>query len=231
MKAVSFFSAKGGTGKTTFNMLFASYLHYSLGKRVLYLDFDGPEYNAYFTRLRELPDDGDKPAASAFYPIEQVKERSVQSIRALADRLNNLSGYLDYVMMDFAGSFEPTDPVVQLAKARVLNHIVIPMEIDRMILSSAKSLAKAFSMMGQKPLLFYNRVSASDAPGLFEDLDSMFESTGLSVSKHRIKAAKAMTRESNSSKTFLRSSVCFPKAVQKNNPAIIGLFDEIIALD
>ena len=37
MQVISFFSAKGGTGKTTFNMLFASYLKYVLGKRVIAL--------------------------------------------------------------------------------------------------------------------------------------------------------------------------------------------------
>ena len=35
MFVLSFFSAKGGTGKTTFNMSMASYLRYSLGRRVL----------------------------------------------------------------------------------------------------------------------------------------------------------------------------------------------------
>ncbi|MBR5399970.1 MAG: ParA family protein, partial [Bacteroidales bacterium] len=35
MKVISFFSAKGGTGKTTFNVLLASYIKYRLGKRVM----------------------------------------------------------------------------------------------------------------------------------------------------------------------------------------------------
>ena len=54
MRIVSFYSAKGGTGKTTFNLLFASYLRYRLGLRVLFLDFDGPEFNVYFVRQREF---------------------------------------------------------------------------------------------------------------------------------------------------------------------------------
>ena len=32
MKVISFFSAEGGTGKTTFNVLLASYIKYRLGK-------------------------------------------------------------------------------------------------------------------------------------------------------------------------------------------------------
>lgn len=74
MRIVSFFSARGGgTGKTTFNLLFASYLRYRLGLRALFLDFDGPEFNAYFVRQRELEHfDGDK---EGLYPIESVEGR------------------------------------------------------------------------------------------------------------------------------------------------------------
>ena len=54
MIVVSFFSAKGGTGKTTFNMSMASFLKYHLGKAVIMLDADTPEYNLYNSRVREL---------------------------------------------------------------------------------------------------------------------------------------------------------------------------------
>ena len=54
MTVVSFFSAKGGTGKTTFNMSMASFLKYNLGKEVIVLDADTPEYNLYNSRVREL---------------------------------------------------------------------------------------------------------------------------------------------------------------------------------
>ena len=49
MIVVSFFSAKGGTGKTTFNMSMASFLKYHLGKAVIVLDADTPEYNLNWT--------------------------------------------------------------------------------------------------------------------------------------------------------------------------------------
>lgn len=77
MRIVSFYSAKGGTGKTTFNLLFASYLRYRLGLRVLFLDFDGPEFNAYFVRQRELEHfDGDR---EGLYPIEYVERCRIKS--------------------------------------------------------------------------------------------------------------------------------------------------------
>ena len=54
MKVISFFSAKGGTGKTTFNVLLASYIKYRLCKRVMVLDFDFPEFNLAHMRERDL---------------------------------------------------------------------------------------------------------------------------------------------------------------------------------
>ena len=53
MFVLSFFSAKGGTGKTTFNMSMASYLQYVMGRRVLLLDADPPEHSLYNSRERE----------------------------------------------------------------------------------------------------------------------------------------------------------------------------------
>ena len=58
MQVITFFSAKGGTCKTTMNMMFASFLKYHLGKRVLLLDFDSPEFNLSNVRRRDLRGSG-----------------------------------------------------------------------------------------------------------------------------------------------------------------------------
>ncbi|MEF9986696.1 MAG: ParA family protein, partial [Bacteroidales bacterium] len=50
----TFFSEKGGSGKTTFNILLASYLAYIEGKNVLYIDTDSPNFHAEGVRLREI---------------------------------------------------------------------------------------------------------------------------------------------------------------------------------
>ena len=51
---LTFFTVRGGSGKTVLSAAFASYASYILGKRTMILDFDGPEYNLYNMRLREL---------------------------------------------------------------------------------------------------------------------------------------------------------------------------------
>ena len=42
MKSVSFFSSKGGVGKSIHTIMFASYLSYVKGKKVLVADLDHP---------------------------------------------------------------------------------------------------------------------------------------------------------------------------------------------
>ena len=54
MKRITFFNEKGGTGKTTFNALFASWLAYEKGKRVFVQDFDYPNYQLLNIRKNEV---------------------------------------------------------------------------------------------------------------------------------------------------------------------------------
>ncbi|MBQ0086448.1 MAG: ParA family protein [Bacteroidales bacterium] len=231
MEVVSFFSAKGGTGKTTFNLLFASYLSYICKKRVLMLDFDGPEYNALLTRKRELAVNKDVDEKE-LYPLEMVNDRSINSVNSLAKRLDALKEHIDYVIMDFGGSFEPTDAVCQMAKAKVLDTVVIPVEMDGMAISSAKSLAKVFQSFGQRTILFFNKVHGKEKPELYEALDEWFAKNDLNISKNRVKMAISLKRDSDSDGMFLRSSICFPKKdIKAINPAIINLFDEVVGYE
>ena len=45
---------KGGVGKSTFTVLLACYLHYTLQRDVLVIDCDYPQWSIYNQRSREL---------------------------------------------------------------------------------------------------------------------------------------------------------------------------------
>lgn len=77
MKVISFFSAKGGTGKTTFNVLLASYIKYRLDKRVMVLDFDYPEYNLSYMR-RRAGEDGPPGAGRSLRRVLHIHCRTVR---------------------------------------------------------------------------------------------------------------------------------------------------------
>ena len=232
MRTISFFSAKGGTGKTTFNMLLASWLKYEKGLRTAVLDFDSPEFNLSYTRKRELKylqDKGLTPDEKQLYPILEIEDyESKKSLQVVRNLMIDAAGSLDVLILDFGGSFNDGDPVLDLVQAGLVDLIVIPLEMDGMILSSGKSLASVLEQLGQKTLLFFNKVHGKEKPQLYIELERWLVEDGLTVSTHRIKNTVKLRRDADNGSNFLRSTVSFPcKEMQEINPELIQLFEEV----
>ena len=232
MRTISFFSAKGGTGKTTFNMLLTSWLKYEKGLRTAVLDFDSPEFNLSYTRKRELKylqDKGLTPDEKQLYPILEIEDyESRKSLQVVRNLMIDAAGSLDVLILDFGGSFNDGDPVLDLVQAGLVDLIVIPLEMDGMILSSGKSLASVLEQLGQKTLLFFNKVHGKEKPQLYIELERWLVEDGLTVSTHRIKNTVKLRRDADNGSNFLRSTVSFPcKEMQEINPELIQLFEEV----
>ena len=234
MIVVSFFSAKGGTGKTTFNMSMASFLKYHLGKAVIVLDADTPEYNLYNSRVRELDYKRKNGGIdeSALYPVWKVLDVTPEGIESLAGKLDALRGSVDYVLIDFPGSCVKDDAIWTFARRGVLNLVVIPVDMDPMVLASALQLAEIFTHTGQKVLLFFNKVHGKIPSEKYDAVAELFRSRGCRMSECRIKNALAMSRDAESGSNYLRSTICFPeKTVRDLNPQLIDLFKEVIGYE
>lgn len=234
MIVVSFFSAKGGTGKTTFNMSMASFLKYHLGKAVIVLDADTPEYNLYNSRVRELDYKRKNGGIdeSALYPVWKVLDVTPEGIESLAGKLDALRGSVDYVLIDFPGSCVKDDAIWTFARRGVLNLVVIPVDMDPMVLASALQLAEIFTHTGQKVLLFFNKVHGKIPSEKYDAVAELFRSRGFRMSECRIKNALAMSRDAESGSNYLRSTICFPeKTVRDLNPQLIDLFKEVIGYE
>ena len=232
MRTISFFSAKGGTGKTTFNMLLTSWLKYEKGLRAAVLDFDSPEFNLSYTRKRELKylqNKGQAPDEKQLYPILEIEDyESRKSLQVVRNLMIDAAGSLDVLILDFGGSFNDGDPVLDLVQAGLVDLIVIPLEMDGMILSSGKSLACVLEQLGQKTLLFFNKVHGKEKPQLYVELERWLAEDGLTVSTHRIKNTVKLRRDADNGSNFLRSTVSFPcKEMQEINPQLIQLFEEV----
>lgn len=233
MQVISFFSAKGGTGKTTFNMLFASYLKYVLGKRVIALDFDAPENNFASTRDREVDSLLEKdPEADvkSFYPVRQIKSTSQAGIRKAIQELRELDGKYDYVIVDAPGSMSEAEATSLLLVADVLDLAVIPTDVDGMSIASSYSLGCACQTQGLPFFIFYNRVVWQEKKDLYEAFTQFFEEGGMTVSAHRIRSTVKLRRDSDSAASYLRSSIRFPeKEIRACVPELIDLFEEVLA--
>ena len=231
MIVVSFFSAKGGTGKTTFNMSMASFLKYHLGKAVIVLDADTPEYNLYNSRVRELDYKRKNGGIdeSALYPVWKVLDVTPEGIESLAGKLDALRGSVDYVLIDFPGSCVKDDAIWTFARRGVLDLVV---DMDPMVLASALQLAEIFTHTGQKVLLFFNKVHGKIPSEKYDAVAELFRSRGFRMSECRIKNALAMSRDAESGSNYLRSTICFPeKTVRDLNPQLIDLFKEVIGYE
>lgn len=230
MKVISFFTAKGGTGKTTFNVLLASYIKYRLGKRVMVLDFDYPEHNLSYMRrrdLRYLEREGIHYSEEDFFPIESIDKMSAQELDDISRSFRDLSD-VDYLILDFPGSFAADDPVTQLMAEGYIDLMVIPVELDPMIIASMLSLSRILMDFGQRTLLFFNRVYGREPKEAYGRVREWFAEEGSVISEHYVKQSTSLKKEMDE-KSHIRSTVNFPIAyANRNNPGITKLFDEVL---
>ena len=232
MQVISFFSAKGGSGKTTFNMLLASYLKYIKGKRVKVLDFDAPEYNFSSTREREL--DGKMQEDSSFdarslYPIQKVTDLTRENVQKEISHIEGLAVNYDYLIVDCPGSLMEYDVFFQMMLADKLSLVVIPTDLDGMSLSSCYSLGEICKKMGQRFMLFFNKVYGKEKKAMYEEFEAFFAEGGRNVSPYLIKNTVKMRRDADGEAAFLRSSICFPeKQIKAAVPELINLLEEVL---
>lgn len=232
MQIISFFSAKGGTGKSTFNMLLASYLKYILGKRVMVLDLDAPGYNLTSTREREADGLMQEDASfeqSSLYPIRKVEDLTRAHIKEEIAAIKTLEADYDYLIIDCPGSLVKTDASFQILAAGVFSLIVIPMDIDGMSIASSYSLGEVCKSLGQPFMLFFNKVYWQEKKELYAQYEGLFVEGGMKVSAHRVKNSVKLRRDADGPAAFMRSSICFPmKEVKATVPEIIELFEEVL---
>lgn len=227
MKVYTVFNVKGGTGKTTFNVLLASYLQYEKGEETMLIDLDAPLFNANHIRNTELSRTSSDDNA---YRVESLKIKDKSDALQIARNLERLAGSVRNVVIDFPGSLESDDAIVAFLRQKVIDKVIIPIETDSMILGASLALANTLRRMKQDVCIFLNKVSHKEQQGLYADAVAEFEKDGFKVSPHRVMNTVRFKRNKGEFK-FLRSSVCFPKKqILKNSPGLIDLFEEITSV-
>ena len=247
MKTFTFFNRKGGTGKTTLLILFASYLRYFLGLKVKVLDAQSPEYQfAFFRELdrKNAAKEGSflsnflkRRESLAPYPIEKVgksvNEYSGDDIRRLAWKINEeiKRDEYDFMLIDFPGGYSKNTLIACLVQNQLLDGIYIPFSTDVQESSDAFQLGRNFKDMGLPCRLLWYRLQEAylkEKAYAIDESDRKITSYGLEVSKFRIKSFNKAT-EASDVRCFVRNTLCWPERyVKMVCPELISLFDEIV---
>ena len=143
-------SQKGGVGKSTFTILLASWLHYALGRDVLVVDCDAPQWSIVAQRERELDvlERNDryklmmvrlfKRTGRKIWPV--VRSTPEEGLQAAHAYLAAGDREADFVLLDLPGTVAAPGIFRLLAR---LDHLFIPLKADKLVLESALSFARA----------------------------------------------------------------------------------------
>lgn len=175
MIILTFFSEKGGVGKSSFTILFASWLQKNFGVKVGVADFN-ERIAAYrreeISRREKLRKDN--PDIPPFdqenaWPIVTVRPGDIMALKKAGNQKPNATwlqkqirpgGPLanrDIVLCDFPGSLSGME-FLDVAGLKMLNLIVIPTEMDAM---TEKSTRKLHKILGDnyKHCVFLNKAN------------------------------------------------------------------------
>ena len=244
MVRVSIYNEKGGVGKTTVTALLASYLAYVHGESVCVADFDYPSYHFMELRRSELAilEDPKSPLAGWLRANPRdVPPYDVLTVPAGPSGVyypttvfpfleNVMAGGYSYVLLDFPGRFTFDEPVSYVAANGYLDYVAVPMDTDSQSRRSALVVADAMRRQGVPLVLFWNRVSVSEAKGdgsRFRRGAEPFLSRGLPVMDEVLRDIRKISRDP-SEMSFVRSTLCFPvRYVNKWSPAIIPFLEAL----
>lgn len=158
MKTISFFSEKGGVGKSSFTMLYASWLKYRHGVKVGVADFNNRISNyrdnelQNIRRAREKNPDAKFPDTSPLstWPIARATAKEIEDIRREGSMCPN-SEWLNQqltrgdlcdeqvIICDFPGSLSGNE-FIEVVGMGLLGLVVLPTEKEQMTLTSTLRL-------------------------------------------------------------------------------------------
>ena len=251
MKAFSFFSGKGGVGKTTLSIMFASFLAYCRNLKVLLIDMEKPDGCILPFRkgdIQQLQTAGaplynyaqayPMPCPSNYFNIEEyglaIGEYSKQKVIEFVCDLKKVKekGNWDVMILDFPARYGDNLPVHILAKEGLLDAVYVPTGLEQQERRSACIASMGLASCGVKTKIVWNDVDADIVKrgkplALAEQVTAFLQEYGVTYSPVRIKHFRKAT-QTTEDQCFVRSTVCWPdKYVRLWCPELITLFEEI----
>lgn len=223
---IAFSTQKGGVGKTTLNVIAASYLHYMKNYTVGIVDCDFPQYSVQEMRERDIKQIEENPyyamlAEKQFtalnkniYPVET--STVTEALVTANEMMNSYETTFDIIFFDLPGTLNTPGFIETVSQ---MDYIISPITADRMVLESTLSFAQAFNNFYLKPglaatkglFLLWNMVDLREHSELYAEYTEAIEKDmGLTILNTRLPDAKRFRKElSAQNKAIFRSTV-FP---------------------
>lgn len=213
MKTISFFSEKEGSCKTSFSIMYASWLKYRYGVSVAVIDFNNrirfyreSEIREREIFIKEHPEAGAQPLDTrTAWPIINAYTRDIEPYRGVAKehpyatwfRNEYLNGRLkdyDIVLCDFPRNILRHE-FRDLVSLRLINLIVVPMGRDRVTIDSTIRLCRSLSACGQNYCCFINkaRLGIRNFQGMDAQLGQEMTRRGIPMLPDMITPERIMT--------------------------------------
>ena len=246
MKTITFFSEKGGVGKSSISIMFASWLKHNHGVKVGFADFNNRITFYRESEIRErknfiknnpdtdiLPFDESKtwPIVNAYSrEIEPYEQRRCPYAAWFQDEYikGKLKGF-DVVVCDFGGSLNAPE-FSNLLAMKQLNLVVIPTERDEMTLTSTMRMAGILSNVNANYCCFINKAN------LLRNYKGQYIRLGQGLTKKGIRMLPDMVTFSERMKTIdkvdiLRSTFGYPDFTKGEYKKISDLGMENLFID
>lgn len=247
MKTMTFFSPKGGVGKTTLTFLFADYLKYRLGASVRVMDAEYPKHPIMHFRETDLAA-ADQPGAVLYnyfqtrqrpepYPIQcvgrAINEYDSDDVRKFAWMVNKEieSNKYEYLLLDFPAGYSEKTPISCLIHNHLIDAVIVPMSTESQERLDAYTLGRLLIEEKQPHLLLWNRIKKK-----FWGDGSALDLAEKDLAQYGLECCKTRIREFNKAsedadiRCFVRNTLCWPdRYVEMACPELVTLFEEIVS--
>jgi cellulose biosynthesis protein BcsQ len=221
-KIISVAGEKGGVGKTTLNIMLATNLFRTYGKKVVLLDVDDPQFSIFKKRQREMDRIGGNDGSRLpVYPIVKV------TVKTIRETILEHYGKVDFIIIDFPGSLS----LEMVQGLMFVEHIFIPFDYDELEIDSTfnfyRTLKHNFLDNGDRVLrsihLFFNKYREVQR-NKFADLKEQVKSSGLPFMDNVVKE-KTIYREQYRSTLYP-----IPEPMETGPRDIKNFFREVMTL-
>lgn len=247
MDVITFFNSKGGSGKSTFTVLYASYLAYGRGLRVKVIDYEYPDHRIVSMRRSELSD-----LELAGSPLSKYFEREAlqrgfydveprgmslhrQDDRFVFEELSYLtglteSGQYDCILLDFPAGYSDDSLVARFAGSGYLTKVFIPVIPSWSSYGFTLAFTEMLENTDVKVAAFWTDVTKGSATEeeMMEKCGSHYRQVfGYEGRIPRVPRYRKL-RGDSSRGLFVMSTVCWPERyVRLYAPGVLDLFGQL----